>query len=292
MQIIINSRPIIVVLSKRHNKSKVGLVRCILLTIITKRTKYICIINQLFITLQRFYKHLMKKIISQVLNIIASPITKEFPFFFTFFLLFAGGLIGVPISLILNYDKIWAEGFIRLIGTLFVYDYLLTSIIYYANNKYLKFFLYFLILLLYGFNTFLYLNFDYKITPNVLLLMIETNSREASEFINLFAFSKSSIITYGKVILLIFVIIFLEYVYSRYVYKKGSHHKIKKALGLTALLMLLWGFSTFGPLYRICRHDTIDNLFQQQTMELFIPDDPISLSITSLRSLYLIGHEM
>ena len=234
----------------------------------------------------------MKKKFIQVLNIIVSPILEEFPFFFTFLLLFGGKLIGIPISFILNYDLVWAEGFCRIIGSLFVYDYILTTIIYYAKNKYLKFLFYFFILFLYGFNTFLYLNFEYKITPNVLLLITETNSREASEFINLFAFSKSSIIAYGKVVILLLFIILLEYIYSHYLYKKFSYHKLKSALGLPVFLMLLWGFSTFGPLYRICRHTTSDNFFQQQTMELFNPEDPISLSIISFRALYLIGNEM
>jgi hypothetical protein len=124
------------------------------------------------------------------------------------------------------------------------------------------------------------------------LLILETNSREASEFIDIFAFSKASIITYGKVIIRIIIIIVLELAYSRFFYKRDSHRKRTSIMALPVLLLLMWGISTFGPLIRICRHNTLDNLFQQQTMELFIPDDPISSTIMSLRSLYLIGHEM
>jgi hypothetical protein len=130
------------------------------------------------------------------------------------------------------------------------------------------------------------------------LLILETNSREASEFVDIFAFSKASLITYGKVIIQIIIIIALELAYSRFLHKKegsarkDSYRKLKSILVLPILLMLLWGLSTFGPLIRICRHNTLDNLFQQQTMELYIPDDPISSTIMSLRSLYLIGHEM
>lgn len=231
----------------------------------------------------------MKRKFYQICKAITSPIIEEFPFFFCFFLLFGGSLIGVPISLYLNYDAVWALAFLKLIGTLFIYDYLLTSVVYYTRNKYIKFILYLFILFIYAFNTFLQLNFDYKITPNVLLLLVETNSREASEFINLFALSKGSIITYGKVIILILVIISLEFFFKRYYH---AHNKLKIVLATPVLFMIIWGLSTFGPLYRICRHDTIDNLFQQQTMELFVPDDPISSSIMSLRSLYLIGYEM
>ncbi len=234
----------------------------------------------------------MHKTLSYFFQIIVSPILEEFPFFFSFFLLFGGSLIGIPISLLLNYDTVWALGFAKLIGTLFIYDYILTCIVYYSKSRIIKISIYFLIIFLYGLNSFLLSNFDYKITPNVLLLILETNSREASEFIDIFAFSKASIITYGKVIIRIIIIIVLELAYSRFFYKRDSHRKWTSIMALPVLLLLMWGISTFGPLIRICRHNSLDNLFQQQTMELFIPDDPISSTIMSLRSLYLIGHEM
>lgn len=240
----------------------------------------------------------MQKTIFYLEKFVVSPILEEFPFFFCFLLLFGGSLIGVPISLLLNYDPIWALGFAKLIGSLFIYDYVLTCIVYFSKSKVIKICLYVLIFFLYGLNSFLQSNFDYRITPNVLLLILETNSREASEFVDIFAFSKASLITYGKVIIQIIIIIALELAYSRFLHKKegsarkDSYRKLKSILVLPILLMLLWGFSTFGPLIRICRHNTLDNLFQQQTMELFIPEDPISSTIMSLRSLYLIGHEM
>lgn len=234
----------------------------------------------------------MQKTISFFTKFIVSPILEQFPFFFSFLLLFGGSLIGVPISLLLNYDPTWALGFAKLIGSLFIFDYVLTCIIYYTNSKTVKICLYILIVFIYGLNSFLEQNFNYSITPNVLLLILETNGREASEFIDLFAFSKPSLIVYGKVIIRILIILIFELTYFRYIYHRDSCCKLKSILALPVALLLIWGFSTFGPLIRICRHNTLDNLFQQQTMELFLPSDPISSTIMSLRSIYLIGHEM
>jgi heptose-I-phosphate ethanolaminephosphotransferase len=234
----------------------------------------------------------MQKTVSFFTKFIVSPILEQFPFFFSFLLLFGGSLIGVPISLLLNYDPTWALGFAKLVGSLFIYDYILTCIIYYTKSKTVKICLYILIIFIYGLNSFLEQNFNYSITPNVLLLVLETNGREASEFIDLFAFSKASLTTYGKVIIRIIIIVTLELTYFRYIYHRDSCRKLKSILILPVILLLIWGFSTFGPLIRICRHNTLDNLFQQQTMELFLPSDPISSTIMSLRSIYLIGNEM
>lgn len=88
----------------------------------------------------------MHKTLSYFFQIIVSPILEEFPFFFSFFLLFGGSLIGIPISLLLNYDSVWALGFAKLIGTLFIYDYILTCIVYYSKSRIIKISIYFLII--------------------------------------------------------------------------------------------------------------------------------------------------
>ena len=115
----------------------------------------------------------MQKTISFITKFFVSPILEQFPFFFSFLLLFGGSLIGVPISLLLNYDPIWALAFVKLVGSLFVYDFFLTCIIYYTKSKAVKICLYILIVFIYGLNSFLELNFNYQITPNVLLLILK-----------------------------------------------------------------------------------------------------------------------
>lgn len=221
-----------------------------------------------------------------------SPIVEEFPFFFVFVLLFEANLIGVPISLYFNYDPIWATGFLKLLGTLFVYAYLLTFIVYYAKSRTLKYFLLFVLFFLYGMNSFLQLNFGYKISPNVLLLIVETNGREAMEFAHLFGLAKGSLMTYGKIAVCLAIALGAAFLYNYYVLKKiKNRQKIYSILFLPVIFMLGWGFSTFGPVIRICRHVTIDDFFQRQTMELYIPQDPITETCLSLRGLYLLSSE-
>ena len=121
------------------------------------------------------------------------PILKEFPFFFMFFFMFGLPIFGEILYLFQVYSPMVARGLIGRIGLLFLYDYLLTLLICYSRSKIVKILVYVVVLFLFGVNSFLIENYGYQINMNVLTLILETNGREASEFIDSYLFSYCSL---------------------------------------------------------------------------------------------------
>lgn len=231
----------------------------------------------------------VKKICSALVN----PILKEFPFFFMFFFLFGLPIIGEILYLFHEYSPMTARGLIGRIGLLFLYDYLLTLLICYSRSKIVKILVYTVVLFLFTVNTFLVQNYGYQINMNVLTLILETNGREASEFMDSYLFSSGSIVAYGKVAVRLVLVLVLEFVYSRFVFNKNKpHQKLEAWLALPVILLFVWGVISFGAIVRICSHDTSEHFFHQQQIEDIRPKDPISTTMLSLYALHLVGHEM
>ena len=188
----------------------------------------------------------------RISSAIVAPIQKELPFFFITFFLFGSGFIIEIIGLCRDYVPMLARGLAGKIGLLFLYDYLMVLLIYHTKSRIVKYGLYTIVLLLYGIISFLTLNFEMVINANVLILLLETNSREASEFINTYLSSEGSLITYKKLIIRLIAIIILEYVYNRFVNKSNvSHRKLELWLSLPIMLFFVWGIISFGTIVRI-----------------------------------------
>lgn len=229
----------------------------------------------------------------RIYSFIVAPILKEFPFFFMFFFLFGLPIFGEILYLFQVYSPMVARGLIGRIGLLFLYDYLLTLLIYYSRSKIVKILIYVVVLFLFGINSFLFQNYGYEINMNVLTLILETNGREASEFVDSYLFSTGSIVAYGKVLVRLVIVLVLEFVYNRFVYDKNkSYLKLEIWLALPVVLMFVWGLVSFGAIVRICSHGTSEHFFHQQQIEDIRPKDPISTTMLSLYALHLVGHEM
>ena len=229
----------------------------------------------------------------RIYSTLVAPILKELPFFLIIFFLFGSGFIVEIIEQCQNYVPMLARGLAGKIGLLFLYDYLLVLFIYYTKSKIVKYVLYAIVLFLYGVISFLLLNFEVGINTNNLILLLETNGREASEFMNTYMFSEGSVITYKKVLIRLVVIVILEYVYSRYVNKSNtSNRKLELWLSLPVVLLLVWGIISFGTIIRICSHDTTEHFFHQQQLEDVRPTDPFSSLILGLYGVHIVGNEM
>lgn len=229
----------------------------------------------------------------RICSTLVAPILKELPFFLITFFLFGSGFISEIIGQCQNYVPMLARGLAGRIGLLFLYDYLLVLFIYYSKSKIVKYALYVIVLFLYGVISFLLLNFEIGINANVLILLLETNGREASEFVNNYMFSEGSMITYRKVVIRLFAIVALEYVYRRYVNKSDtSNRKLELWLFLPVVLFLVWGIISFGTIIRICSHDTTEHFFHQHQLEDVRPTDPFSCLILGVYGVRIVGHEM
>lgn len=235
----------------------------------------------------------MRQFVNQICSIFVYPIIKEMPFFVLFLFLFGLELFPIAVELINDYSPLWTKSLLGRIGILLFYDYILTSLIAYTGSKILKLFIYAIILLLYGIHMFLMLNFEYRINLNVMVLLLETNRREASEFMEGYLLSDGSLATYWKIALRIVAIVSLEFIYNRYMVNKIIGKKrLPQILLVPVLLMLVWGVVSYSVIIRICQHTTTEEFFHQQMLEIIKPDDPISSTTLSIYGLFVVGREM
>ena len=235
----------------------------------------------------------MGKKINKICSFFVYPIIKEFPFFALFLFIFASELTPFVIEMINDFSPLWTRSLLGRIGIILLYDYIFTSLIAHTGSKTLKFFLYAIVLLLYGIDLFLLLNFNYRISLNVLVLLLETNSREASEFMDGYLLSDSSLTAYWKVLLRLLAIICFEFIYNRYVvHRIIEKKKLTHILFFPTILICIWGVISYSAIVRICQHTTTEEFFNQQMVEIIKPQDPISSTILSTYGLFIIEHEM
>ena len=235
----------------------------------------------------------MGKIINRICSFFVYPILKELPFFVLFLFIFSSELIPFAREMITDYSPLWTKSLLGRIGIIFLYDYILTALIAHTGSRKLKYILYVVVILLYGINLFLLFNFNYRISLHVLILLLETNSREASEFMHGYLLSASSLSAYFKIATRILAIIFLEFVYHRYMVQRVIEKKrLPQILLIPVLLMLVWGVVSYTTIIRICQHTTTEEFFHQQMLEIIKPEDPISSTTLSIYGLFVVGREM
>lgn len=122
--------------------------------------------------------------------------------------------------------------------------FLLASLIalFFLNNKkerYIKPFFYIFIILVYFLQRFLILNFGRTIGPDVLLMIIETNTEEANGFISTFAISPSSFRCYLECGIGIVAIILVELLNKKHYKPFGV--VIKTTISIICAVILLIG---------------------------------------------------
>lgn len=83
-------------------------------------------------------------------------------------------------------------------------SYLFTIFVFYIRNRFIKISLYAFASLLFAVCLFLHLVFNKTLQPDIITLIVETNKREASEFLYSFLLSKGGILT---LIFLIFYVV-------------------------------------------------------------------------------------
>ena len=109
----------------------------------------------------------------------------------------------------------------------------LAYILFLINLKWLKYFFYFLALLLFEVNMFLIFNFSCMLSPSILILLQETNYQESSEFLSHYAFTSQSVLSYIITLIEIAVIILCERT------KKKIHIQYSF---LPSIVLIIWIF--------------------------------------------------
>lgn len=164
-------------------------------------------------------------------------------------------------------------------------SYLFTCIVYYSHKKWVKVLFYVLGCTLFGMNVFLWLVFHKIISPQIITLIGETNSTEASEFLSTFLFKGKGLFSLFILVLTIGVIILAE--------KKRRLLQIQEVVSKRVITAIVLIGSAFG----FCHFDVYYHIFKSKTIDDFcvgdmFPYDALTVSIYSLHTISITGHEM
>ncbi len=162
----------------------------------------------------------MKKFI----DILSRPLINQLPFILIFMLLM--GLIHM-LQWIHGRMVTFEEGITvpRLVGNIaiwFLAAFIFAVFIELCGKRWVKVLIYFITLVMFTIQSFLWANFDTPISSTILTLVAETDQRESEEFLNAFLFSDASIKVYSKLLGYIALIIFSEWFYHKYLKKKAT----------------------------------------------------------------------
>ncbi len=167
------------------------------------------------------------------------------------------------------------------------YSFLTTIIVLWTRSTIIKILFYSLSILICITNVYLYLRFSTKISPNLLLLLGETNQQECNDFIHSHLFNGSSLISLLCLLIIVKVCLFFE----------KNQYRIKKRIPTLAYNMILicsisGGFfaSFFHITLHKCQFTTdIDAWIQEFDLK---PMDNFSNLFYSFRDINVMGNEM
>ena len=219
---------------------------------------------------------------NNILNRLATPIIHELPFFIIFIL-----LIGMrPFFNIYTYcvnpdldtTPIDLAGRVAIVFTL---GYVFTLLIHWIGKRWAKVLAYIVVLAFFVVDLFLLRSFGMMLRPDVLMLLSETNSGEASEFARLFLLSRGGMVNFAIVALAIVAIVLAERAY----HKKPRTAVTSRHGWLTGLLtglLLLFGIFSCTTFIRLLQCDDVEQYFGQQDEDLVRPTDPMSSLLQSI----------
>jgi len=221
------------------------------------------------------------------LKILQTPIVKEFPFF----LLFLLAITIMPIRFIPSHVHYF---FMNRVFDLFFIDfpragaisYLFTIFVFYIRNRFIKISLYAFASLLFAVCLFLHLVFNKTLQPDIITLIVETNKREASEFLYSFLLSKGGILTLLFLICYVVLVVLCERRKEKItLFLKSLKHK--KILNLLLLAFIFCGFLQFSFYKEIVSVNTVDDMPEEYGCR-----DSITTLFYSLYNIYLVNFEM
>ncbi len=144
---------------------------------------------------------------------ISLPVIKELPIILVYFILIKTCFI--EFFLDNDYDGVW--DYLSVFSIWFLYAYIIAASIYFSKKVWLRYLWYIFLFSIFATSIFIAANFEMKISPTLITLLIETDGRETQEFINTYFFTHASVIVYLKLFIYIIFAILLELGYRKYV---------------------------------------------------------------------------
>lgn len=156
---------------------------------------------------------------------------------------------------------------------------------------YFKILIYIFLFIIYIINSYLYYAYSTDITPNIVLILAETNNKEISGFFETYLTTPASYKTIFVVVVFLVATIIGEY-YNSYISKKMESKYLRIVLSLTLLFGVIFGSSAIG------RYNTLfvnDNPYYSERWiinNLFYKRMPIGNLCYSINAIYLSGKQI
>ena len=223
------------------------------------------------------------KTISKVAAAIARPVVKQPVFFFVTIALLAQS----NIEWLCYNDPFWYQ--IKFFTKAFLMNiavaYLATLIVYITGKEWVKWLLYAFNIMLLSIVVFLKLNFDMTISPQTILVTMETNPSESSEFITTYALGVKSLMSYAIVLAVIALVVLLE------LYRKPIARFFRHALNRTFFNITAALFIVVGIIFLVTSYTTLFLCHDQQDVDQwdectpYLSIDLFSKTVYSINSL-------
>ena len=231
-------------------------------------------------------KELFKKV-STIINYIAKPVVGQLPFFVATFLMW------VPLSCLevkdaitdVRYERIL--DFIQYFGIAVIYSYLLTCIVFALKRRWVKILFYALSLSVFFVTIAVRKVFQTAITPDILLLVAETNAGEAGEFLRNYLFSRGSLVSLAAAVVMCGLIAGAEYYYHRKPARNGNAW-----LNGALVVLLLVCLPCVGVYVKLLSAKTMPEIERFVVQEGDRGMDNLTSVLYSMRSLALASSEV
>ena len=228
-----------------------------------------------------------KRAAARLQKVFVSPLSEELPFYILFLL----AISVMPIRFIPSHiHALYME---RLFNFFFIdfpragaISYLFTLIVYYSRCRVFKVLGYIIASVLFTVCLFLHLVFHKTLQPDIITLVAETNTRESTEFLSSFLFSKGGGLTLLLLAIYLFLIVFLEK-RKRKVSETLNELRHKVTVGVMLVLFILDGFAQFRFYHTILAVNTVDDI-----PEDYGCFDSVTTLFYSLYSVHLVEQEM
>lgn len=186
--------------------------------------------------------------------------------------------------------------FLCQLSLLFLLSYFLCLSVVITKSRFIKNLIYFLASLLFVIERFIYSGFSMSgISPNILLLIAETNVTEGTDFLSTFLFTPAAIKCYIFLVVMVSLIAFLEYHYKRIINSISTILQMGGAMRIIALGVMIclslsvYSLSSFVNLFS-CKGT--DDVGSWRLNDKIRPIDTISNIVYSYVHLHMASKEM
>lgn len=225
-----------------------------------------------------------------IFNILFKPIEKELPFFIITLLCIGG-------EDMFRFYVLNDPSFVEILSNfslIVLFTYILTCLVFLIGKSF-KILFYAILFSLVGIDVFLGMNFATEISPQIFLLLSETNARESKEFLNEYVFSSGTLLMMRAFFLYLLLAVFLEYIWKRR-NKLRRPKALKKLLPficrVSVILLVIIGLYScerFGSLLQI---NSSDNLGAWYSLEAYQPHNKVTKLFYSIYALRLASNEV